>query len=1116
MTIEQAASRFGRAAKAKLANPAAYGEPEDQLRAPFEQLILDLATLVGLPAGAVVAVGETALTAERSRPDYSVTVRSALTGFVELKAPGKGADPRRFRGHDKLQWQRLQSLPNLMYSDGNEFSLWRDGELAMPIVRLVGDIESSGAALGADDLLTDLFDAFFAWNPIAPTNASELAALSARLCRLLRDDVTEALARQSDALTTLAQDWRDLLFPLASDAQFADGYAQAVTFGLLMARARDISVIGSLHAVSSALQPTSSLIGTALQLLTDSAEARQDLSTSLPVLQRVLEGIDWDRISRGHADAWLYFYEQFLEVYDSALRKKTGSYYTPPEVVSGMVSLVDELLRRPGFGLIRGLAASEVTIADPATGTGTFVLGVLRHIAAIVEADEGSGAVGPAVQAAMQRIIAFELQLGPFAVAQLRVLAEAVALTGLASPPLPRMYVTDTLSNPYDDGGNFPGFLAPIGRQRRAANVIKRDEPIMVVIGNPPYKEKALGRGGWIEGEGRNDGEFAPLEAWIPPKPWGVGAHAKHLRNLYIYFWRWAARKVFEQPPHNGIVAFITVAGFLGGPGFEAMRASLRQRCDEIWVIDASPEGHQPEVATRIFQGVQQPVCIVIAARWRERGAAVADAPPALAKVRWRALPNGHRDAKFEALATLTLADAGWLDCPTDARSPFLPASTGAWATYPKLEDLFVYNGSGVMPGRTWVIAPDAGSLQRRWARLVAAQPDDKARWFHPHLVEGEPGDRHASRVVSTALAGYAVTGIAVANEVGASVPPVRYGFRSFDRQWVIPDVRLINRPNPLLWTLRSERQVFIAAPADRSPSGGPAITVSNLIPDLHLYNGRGGRVFPLWADSAATQPNLDPALLAFLSAAYDREVGAEDLFAYIVAVTAHPAYVERFTADLATPGLRIPLTADAALFAEAAALGRRVVWLHTFGERMADAGAGRPSGPPRLPPGQRPTVPTGGAIPSDADHMPDSIDHDATRERLRVGTGFIEPVPTAVWRYEVSGKQVLTQWFSYRRKTRERPLIGDRRPPSPLGDIQPDAWPAEYTTELLNVLNVLGLLVAIEPAQASLLDRICRNPLFDNAALLTAGAFANAAGVQRRARQADTSVGTPRLEGFD
>lgn len=744
-----------------------------------------------------------------------------------------------------------------------------------------------------------------------------------------------------------------------------------------------------------------------------------------------------------------------------------------------------------------------MTVADPATGTGTFVLGVLQHIAAVVAADEGAGAVKGAVEAALRRLLAFELQLGPFAVAQLRVLAEAVTLTGALPKTAPRMFVTDTLGNPDDDGGHFPGFLAPIGKQRKDANRIKREEPITVVIGNPPYKEKAKGRGGWVEGEGREKGSFAPLDDWMPPPAWGVGAHSRHLRNLYIYFWRWATWKVFDHLPKagdggsgsgSGIVAFITVAGFLSGPGFQRMREYLRQRCDEVWVIDCSPEGHQPEVATRIFQGVQQPVCIVLASRWST------GAKAASAAVRWRALPAGPRQGKFDVLTALALNASGWVDCPSEGRAPFLPESSGAWTDHPALDDFFFYNGTGVMLGRTWVIAPDVESLRRRWERLVMAPAEQKERLFHPHLAKKGLGDRHINRVVSTALAGYAVNERAVGEEERACVAPVPYGVRSFDRQWIVPDVRLINRPNPELWQVRSDRQLYLTASQDRSPTNGPAITVSGLIPDVHHYNGRGGRVFPLWADGAATQPNLSPALLVFLASTYGQPVGPEDLFAYIVAIAAHPAYIERFRTDLATPGLRIPLTADANTFAEAAALGRRVVWLHSFGERMADPAAGRPSGAPRLPPERRPNVPPGGAIPSDADGMPDSIGHDATKQRLLVGSGHVEPVPAAVWRYEVSGKQVLTQWFSYRRKTRERPIIGDRRPPSPLGDIQPEAWPAEYTTELLNLLNVLGLLIDLEPAQAAMLDRVCHGPLLSAEALRTAGAFADIAIPKRKA----------------
>lgn len=141
--------------------------------------------------------------------------------------------------------------------------------------------------------------------------------------------------------------------------------------------------------------------------------------------------MDWSAISKAEPDAWLYFYEDFLEVYDNQLRKQTGSYYTPPSVVEAMVRLVNETLKTR-FNLSRGLASQNVTIADPAVGTGTYILGVLRRIAAEVERAEGPGAVPGAIQATVKRLIAFEIQLGPFAVAQLRIVAEITELTDVA------------------------------------------------------------------------------------------------------------------------------------------------------------------------------------------------------------------------------------------------------------------------------------------------------------------------------------------------------------------------------------------------------------------------------------------------------------------------------------------------------------------------------------------------------------------------------------------------------------------------------------------------------------------------------------------------------------
>jgi hypothetical protein len=1074
-------SEFGSAVTPKLANPRAHGNPEDQLRAPFERLLCGLAELGHLPAGAVVAVGESAVNDLQTRPDYAITDRSRLTGFVELKAPGTGADPRKFKNkHDKAQWEKLRALPNLVYTDGNSFSLWQNGELVGSIVDLIGDVESSGGKLAAPPSLLGLFEHFFLWEPIPPRSARELAHVTARLCRLLRDEVTEQLGRKSEALTALATDWRKLLFPEATDERFADGYAQAITFGLLMARAKGISLATGMPRVAAELSTTNSLIGAALRLLTDNAENQATLRTSLGTLTRVLDAVTWTAISKGEADAWLYFYEEFLEIYDNELRKKTGSYYTPPEVVQAMVALVDEALQSPRYGLHTGLAAPAVTVADPAVGTGTFLLGVLRKIADNVRADQGPGAVKAAINAAVKRLIAFEIQLGPFAVAQLRVLAEIIALGGHGpSTPL-RMFVTDTLGNPESEDSWIPNILAPIAESRKAANKIKRDEPVTVVIGNPPYKEKAKGLGSWVEDGDPSQKPPVPglLKEWMPPREWNAGAHSKHLRNLYIYFWRWATWKVYDhhQNSRSGIVCFITVAGFLSGPGFQKMRDYLRRTCDDIWVIDCSPEGLQPEVNTRVFQDVQQPVCIVLASRSASKD------PTVPATVRFRALPCAHRLEKFKALSLVSLKDPNWIACPSEWREPFLPASKGAWATFPLLDDFFVYNGSGVMPGRTWIIAPDTESLQRRWQTLVTAPSEQQETLFHPHLCDGHVGDKHSKKIGTAPLPGLEPRPQSVADDQEDCVEPVRYALRSFDRQWILPDNRLINRPNPELWAIRSNRQVFITALARTSPSAGPAITIAGVIPDLDHYNARGGRVFPLWIDRDARVSNLQPQLLAFLANKYGTTVTAEDVVAYIAAVVANPSYTSHFKADLSTPGLRVPLTAKPDLFSEAAELGRKIVWIQTFGERMIDPSMGRPPSPPRMLAGRMPYIPDEGAIPEDPDSMPDAIKYDSVERRLYIGSGFVANVDPPVWNYHISGKQVLVQWFSHRRKTRERPIIGDRRPPSPLCDIQPDHWLPDYTTELLNVLNVLGLLVDSENEQKALLQKICGAATFAEA----------------------------------
>jgi hypothetical protein len=477
--FREAVSRFGATLKPKFSGIGASGSPEDQLRGPLDQLIQDMVVALGWAAN-VVLIGESSVQELKTRPDFAVTKQNLLVGFIELKPPGKGADPRSFDDpHDKEQWQKLKFLPNLVYTDGNSFSLWQDSKLQGEIVQLEGSVESAGASLRAPPGLLRLFEKFLGWNPIPPRSAPELAEISARLCRLLRDEVIEQMERGSAALTSLAADWRRTLFPDASNETFADGYAQAVTFGLLMARAQGIVLSAGLDQVSRMLRQSNLLIGTALRVLTDDVDNQATLKTSLNTLTRVLDVVHWPTISKGGPEAWLYFYEGFLSVYDNALRKKTGSYYTPPKIVTAMVRLVDETLRdERRYGVAEGLASPDVTLADPAMGTGTFLLGVLQRIADRVEEDQGKGAVPAMIRAALARLIGFEIQFGPFAVAQLRLTAEVLDLleANTAEPEHIdlRLFLTDTLGNPNEEHEYIPHILSPLAASRRSANQIKK------------------------------------------------------------------------------------------------------------------------------------------------------------------------------------------------------------------------------------------------------------------------------------------------------------------------------------------------------------------------------------------------------------------------------------------------------------------------------------------------------------------------------------------------------------------------------------------------------------------------------------------------------------------
>ena len=1053
----------------------AAGEPEEQLRAPFVKLL----TAAGAALGrSIVCIGEVRLRHRLGKPDYGVAEGSLLLGYAELKAPGKGVarDGIRFTDHDRNQFDRFAELPNVLYSDGNQWAVYRYGRQDGPTVTLPGLMERDGRAAVSAPAAAELWRPlvnFLQWRPVIPVNRqggldmSEFAGQLAALCRFLRDDVTESLNDRDSAMNRIASGWRHLLFPDASDEQFADAYAQTVIFALLLARslgagrarAGDDGDTMSLDDAQRSLLGPHSLLSSALAALTDPA-ARDEIAPAINMALRLIGAVPVTALGPD-TDLSLYFYEDFLAEYDPELRRDAGVYYTPVPVVRAQVRLIDDLLLNK-LGRPQGFAAPDVETLDPAIGNGTYLLGIIEHTLQRVAARQGSGAVAGQASQLARNLYGFEIMVGPYAVTEMR-LANALQSYGATLPGGGvQVYLTDTLESP--NSTPMQGFFGPalaLSQEHEQALAVKKDVNVLVCLGNPPYdRHRADGGGGWVrQGDAGTDDRPILRDFREPARAAGHGVHLKNLYNLYVYFWRWALWKVFEQDntAGPGVVSFISASSYLDGKAFAGMREHIRRICDEVWILDLGGEGRGPRKSENIFN-IQTPVAIAIAYRKGENAGAE---PAAVHYVCLR----GARAEKLAALDEITdFEQVNWQRCPDDWQAPFRPAGEGIYFDWPLVTDLMPWQHSGVQLKRTWPIGADADTLRRRWRGLLTA--DDRAQALR------ESEDRKIERGYNIELLGYSNPEPIGELASDVAIPPVRqYAYRFLDRQHIIADGRLISRPRPSLWGAYGGRQVYLMGRLTKLLGRGPGLIASALLPDLDHFGGGGKDVIPLYRDAAAAEPNILPGLLDLLSDAYGQPVTPEDFAAYLYGIMAHSAYTERYYDELETREVRVPLTRDAVLFEQAVAVGRRLLHLHTYGQRYVPAG--QPAG--RTPQGKASCLV---GVPGEADNYPQSFQYDADTETLHVGAGQFAPVAPAVYDYAVSGLKVVQSWLKYRMRH------GAGRKSSPLDDIRPEVWPAQFTTELLELLWAVEATLETYPAQADLLELVAAGECFAAAEL--------------------------------
>lgn len=913
-------------------------------------------------------------------------------------------------------------------------------------------------------------------------STTRLVDRMATTARQVRDDLIVAIRAEEGTgpFSRLLTEVEEQLVGSVDEAQFADMCAQTLVYGAMTARVTDPVGFGASPTLS-AIPLANPFLAAFFEEVHDHAAELDGGEDGLEQLVADLKASDVESIldqfgatAKG-GDPVIHFYEDFLQAYDPKMKIDAGAFYTPQAAVKHMVATVDEVLRSR-LGLSMGVAdattwgelagrlglalpgsvdpsAQFVSVLDPATGTGTFLVEWIRQAKQSFAEVEPAGAWPDHVrQHVLPTINALELMLAPYAIAHLKVALE-LHEDAIDDQEL-GIFLTDTLER----GGSGQLSLEPdaISVEGERANKVKESVRTTVCIGNPPYDRVARDAGGgWITD--RSAGRSLLDDLLDVAREHTIFSHHASLYNKYVYFWRFALWKVFEDRPNlPGVISLITPSSWLNGPGFMGLRQLVRELADEVWVTDLGGDNRGTRREENIFE-IETPVAIVTICR---SGAGDRTTP---ATVRYRRV-SGSAAEKLALLGkeSVDLEGEAWADAPIGWRDDLMPISGGAdWADFPSLIDLFPWQQPGCMYNRTWPIGPSSEVLQRRWERFVAtSDAADRARCYVTP---------NSGRTIMTKVPGLPRL---VDEPIGAPAPAIApYGYRSFDRHHALGDPRLAKTESPSLWASVSSRQIFMTSMTTTQLGSGPAATAALGVPDKHHFRGSfGGKdVLPLYRDRDLT-PNIDRALLAFVS---DRitgsggaTVGVEELFSYAYAVLAGADYTDRFREELETPGPRVPLSADPFLFAEAVELGKKLLWLHTYGERFAE-----------------------GRLPSDLldariqvvrpiQELPEnvrSIHYDPVAEELHLGGGVIHGVSSEVWDFEVSGMQVVKKWLGYRTATGAGKAASSS---SPLDHIRPTAWSEDWTTELLELLSVLQHTLDIRPQGVDLLERICGGPL--------------------------------------
>jgi len=888
---------------------------------------------------------------EAGNPDFRVwDGKQHIVGYIEAKAPTV-EDLDRIEYTEQLKRYR-HTFPNLILTNFFEFRLYRNGTLMDKVLTarpyVVHKLKITPPVEKEPDFLK-LLEKFFAFTLPKVYDAKTLALELAKRTRFLRDEVVAEELKEEEKtgkgfILGFYEAFRKFLISGLSKEGFADLYSQTITYGLFAARTRTDDGFNRKLAYDR-IPHTIGILRDVFKFVS-LEDLPPHMEWIIDDISEVLAVTDVKKILHQYfhegkgKDPIIHFYETFLAEYDPKMRERRGVYYTPEPVVFYIVSSLHNILKEH-FNRADGFASDTVTVLDPAAGTLTFLADAAKLAVEEFVSKYGEGGREKFIKEyILKNFYAFELMMAPYAVGHLKMsfLLEELGYR-LQKDDRVKFYLTNALEMEELAQTTLPGIIASLSEESHLAGKVKKEQPILVILGNPPYSGISANMNPWIDRLLREDVDGLQSYYKVDGKP--LEERKLWLQDDYVKFIRFGQWKIDQAG--EGVLGFITNHSYLDSPTFRGMRQSLMNSFNEIYTLDLhgnslkkekSPDGSKDENVFDIRQGVA--IALFIKRRGEKKECKVYHSE------RW-----GVRQWKYAWLLVNDIKTTDWQKLsPTSPYYFFIPREEKGrkvYEKYWKITDIFPINCVGIVTARDkFVIDFNKDTLKRRIAMFRNLSIPDE-------LV------KQTFKLKDTSTFKFRKSREAISKDENWNKYFTEILYRPFDKRNIYYTNIVIERPllevmrhmmreNLGLLTCRQQNKVgfyhtLVCDTIVESCVVSNKTREINYLFPLYLYREKDSSkkrsikstvmLFESRADYEVKTPNLSLALVDQLTKAFKETPSPEQILFYIYSVLYSNTYRTKYAEFLKVDFPRIPFIKDYKLFCKMAGYGKRLVDLH-------------------------------------------------------------------------------------------------------------------------------------------------------------------------------------------